>query len=101
MANGIKLPPVIIFKLAKIPWREFSDDIIIYANPKGWMNEDKMVWWIENIWTKCARQRSNLKSLLILDSFTVKDGQPVLELLVFSVLRLKRLDWKDQKDHSL
>src|SRR3989442_364975 len=36
----------------------------------GNMNEKEMIWWTENIWTKCSQQGSNPKSLLILDSFT-------------------------------
>ena len=49
MADGTKLPPIIIFKLVNIPREEFSDDIIVCANPKGWMNENEMFWWVENI----------------------------------------------------
>ena len=70
MADGIKLPPVIIFKLKKIPREEFPDSVIIRANPKGWMNESEMLWWVENIWSKRSRRGSNPKSLLVLDSFT-------------------------------
>ena len=44
MANGTKLPPVIIFKLVNVPREEFSDGIIVRANPKGWMNENKISW---------------------------------------------------------
>src|SRR6266496_4380022 len=70
IADGTKLPPVIIFKLVNIPRKEFPDGVIIRANPKGWMNEDEMGWWIENIWMQHARQGSNPRSLLVLDSFT-------------------------------
>jgi transposase-like protein len=70
MADGTKLPPVIIFKLVKIPRGEFPDGVIIRANPKGWMNEDEMIWWIENVWTQRARRGVNPRSLLVLDSFT-------------------------------
>ena len=50
LADGTKLPPV-IFKLINIPREEFSDRVIIRANAKGWINENKMSWWIENVWT--------------------------------------------------
>jgi len=33
------------------------------------MNENKMLYWIENVWTKCARL-SNSQLLLVLDSFS-------------------------------
>ncbi|GBB94127.1 hypothetical protein RclHR1_00230005 [Rhizophagus clarus] len=35
MANGEKLPPVIIFKLVNVPREDFPDGVIIRANPKG------------------------------------------------------------------
>ena len=43
---------------------------------KGWVNETKMLWWIENIWTK-RRPLSNLRSLLILNSFCAHLVDPV------------------------
>jgi transposase-like protein len=70
LADGTKLPPVIIFKLKKIPREEFPEGVVIRANSQGWMNEEEMIWWIENIWTKRSQRGSNPKSLLILDSFT-------------------------------
>ncbi|GBB93285.1 hypothetical protein RclHR1_21420002 [Rhizophagus clarus] len=42
MADGIKLPPVIIFKLKNIPREVFPDDVIICTNSEGWMNESEM-----------------------------------------------------------
>ena len=77
MADGTKLPPVIIFKLVNIPREEFSDGVIIRANPKGWMNKDEMGWWIENIWMQRARQGSNPRSLLVLDSFSAHKTDPI------------------------
>ncbi|EXX73263.1 hypothetical protein RIR_jg12104.t1 [Rhizophagus irregularis DAOM 181602=DAOM 197198] len=71
MANGEKLPPVIIFNLVNIPREDFPDGVIVRANPNGWMNEEEMTWWIENIWTQRAKQGSNPRSLLVLDSFSV------------------------------
>jgi len=49
LANGTKLPLVIIFKLKKISREEFPEGIVIRANSEGWMNEEEMIWWIENI----------------------------------------------------
>ena len=54
LADGMKLPPVIIFKLVNVPREEFPDGVIIRANAKGWMNEDEMSWWVENVWTQRA-----------------------------------------------
>ena len=51
LADGTKLPLVIIFKLVNVPREEFFDGVIIRANAKGWINKDKMSWWVENVWT--------------------------------------------------
>lgn len=69
MADGTKLPPLIIFKLKNIPRGNFSPEVIIRANQTGWMNENEMLFWIENVWTKRERF-SNPNSLLVLDSFS-------------------------------
>ena len=52
MADGSKLPPVIIFKLKNIPRGTFPDGIFVRANEKGWVNENEMIWWVENVWSK-------------------------------------------------
>ncbi len=44
IANGIKLPPFIIFKLKKVSWGNFSQEVIVQANPTGWMNENEMLY---------------------------------------------------------
>jgi len=69
MADGTKLPPLIIFKLKKIPKGNFPSGVIVRANPTGWMNENEMLYWIENVWIKRVRL-SNPQSLLVLDSFS-------------------------------
>ncbi|CAG8827587.1 19079_t:CDS:2, partial [Dentiscutata erythropus] len=43
MANGVKLPPVIVFKLVNVPWQEFPSGVIIRTNPAGYMNSDEMI----------------------------------------------------------
>ena len=70
LADRTKLPPVIIFKLVNVPREEFPDGVIIRANAKGWMNEDEMSWWVENVWTQRASRASNPRSLLVLNAFT-------------------------------
>jgi len=63
MADGSKLPPVIIFKLKNIPRGTFPDGIFVRAN--------EMIWWVENVWSKRTNDNSllNPRSLLVLDSF--------------------------------
>src|SRR5256885_7334317 len=67
LADGTKLPPVIIFKLKKIPQEEFPEGVIIHTNSEGWMNENEMLWWVKNVWTKRANRGNNPRSLLVLD----------------------------------
>ena len=70
MADGSKLLPVIIFKLKNKPREEFPNGVFIRTNEKGWVNEEEMIWWIENIWSKrSSDQLLNPRSLLVLDSF--------------------------------
>jgi len=69
MADGTKLPPIIIFKLKNIPRGNFPPEVIIRANQMGWMKENEMLNWIKNIWAKRERF-SNPQSLLVLDSFS-------------------------------
>src|SRR5438105_4021685 len=49
IADGTKLPPLVIFKLKNIPRGNFLPEVIVRANPTGWMNESKMLYWIENV----------------------------------------------------
>jgi DDE superfamily endonuclease/Tc5 transposase DNA-binding domain/CENP-B N-terminal DNA-binding domain len=69
MADGTKLPPIVIFKLKNIPRGNFPSGVIVRANPTGWMNENEMLYWIENVWAKRAERSFSPRSLLVLDSF--------------------------------
>jgi transposase-like protein len=69
MADGSKLPPVVIFKLKNIPRETFPNGIFVRVNAKGWVNEDEMIWWVENVWSRRTVDSSNPSSLLVLDSF--------------------------------
>ena len=69
MANGSKLLPVVIFKLKNIPQETFPNGIFVRVNAKGWVNKNKMIWQIENVWSRRTIDSSNPNSLLVLDSF--------------------------------
>ena len=69
MSDGIKLEPVIIFKLKNIPREIFPDGVKVQVNEKGWVNEVEMLWWIENVWHNRADTNVNPRSLLIFDFF--------------------------------
>lgn len=80
LADGTKLPPVCIFKRKTLPQENFPHNVIVRANEKGWVNENEMLWWIENIWSK--RAPNNPRSLLILDSFRAHLVDPVKQRLL-------------------
>ncbi len=68
MANWTKFPLIMIFKLKKILKGNFLPEVIVCANPIGWINKNEMLYWIENVWIKHAIL-SNPQSLLVLDLF--------------------------------
>ena len=77
MADGTKLPSLIIFKLKKIPCENFLSEVVVQANQTDWMNKQEMMYWIEKIWTKRAPRFLNSQSLLVLDRILwilLKDG---------------------------
>jgi hypothetical protein len=45
IADGSKLPPMVIFKRNTVPKGCNSKDVIISANGKGWMNSEFMKLW--------------------------------------------------------
>ncbi|VDL62964.1 unnamed protein product [Nippostrongylus brasiliensis] len=52
-----------------IPKENFPPEVVVKANPKGWMNEDLMKMWLDEVWNErphCSNDPS--QSLLILDS---------------------------------
>ncbi|GES79463.1 pogo transposable element with KRAB domain isoform X2 [Rhizophagus clarus] len=44
LADGTKFLPLIIFKFKNAPQGNFPPEVIIHANQKGWMNENKMLY---------------------------------------------------------
>ena len=44
IADGTKLPLIVIFKLKKIFKENFSLEVIVRANPTGWMNKNEMLY---------------------------------------------------------
>ncbi|CAG8507144.1 22632_t:CDS:2 [Dentiscutata erythropus] len=65
LADGTKLPPMIIFKLKNVPQLEFPSGVVIRANESGWMNEMQMSFWIDKIWQNHTPSSENPRSLLI------------------------------------
>lgn len=53
LANGSKLPPLVIFKRKTLPKNmKFPAGVIVSAHVKGWMDESGTVEWLEKVWNK-------------------------------------------------
>ncbi|KAF4083566.1 hypothetical protein AMELA_G00143600 [Ameiurus melas] len=50
--NGQKLPPMVIFKRKTLPKEKFPARVILKANQKGWMDEEKMREWLREVYVK-------------------------------------------------
>lgn len=70
LANGTRLPPVIIFKRKTLPKRaKFPSGVIVWAHPKGWMDEQGTLEWLDKVWNKRPGALLKKRSMLVWDSF--------------------------------
>jgi hypothetical protein len=68
-ADGGKLPPLVIFKRKTFPRKEiFPTGIIVKVNPKGWVDSNIMLEWIDEVWRRRPHSFFTSASLLIVDS---------------------------------
>ncbi|GFV35830.1 pogo transposable element with KRAB domain [Trichonephila clavipes] len=67
-ANGLKSPPMLIFKRKTLPKENFPKCVEIRANENGWMNEQIMLSWLQTIWRKRKNSFFRPKAFLIMDS---------------------------------
>ena len=52
MADGTKLPPMIIYKRGTRPGGDFPKGVKLHWNAKGWVDEEACKLWVKAIWTK-------------------------------------------------
>lgn len=45
-SNRLKLPPVVIFKRKMLLKEVFPAGVVVKANQKGWVDEEKMEEWL-------------------------------------------------------
>ncbi|KAK3549935.1 hypothetical protein QTP86_016788 [Hemibagrus guttatus] len=50
--NGQKLLPMVIFKRKTLPKEKFPAGVIVKANQKGWVDEEKMREWLREVYVK-------------------------------------------------
>ena len=70
LADGTKLPPIVIFKGKQMP-KNLPSGIIVMMHPKGWMDEFGMKTWFNKVWKKRpgGNEINKRKSFLVMDSF--------------------------------
>jgi len=70
LADGTKLPPIVIFKGKRVP-NNLPSEIIVLMHPKGWMDESGMKVWFDKVWKKRPGGNgvNQKRALLVMDSF--------------------------------
>ncbi|GFV73540.1 pogo transposable element with KRAB domain [Trichonephila clavipes] len=87
-ANGLKLPPMLIFKRKTPPKENFPKCVEIHANENGWMNEQIMLSWLQTIWRKRKNSFFRPKAFLIMDSMKSHVSENVKNALKFASAKI-------------
>ena len=69
MADGTKLKPMVIFKRKRIPKGEKPSGVLVHCHPKGWMDEEGIVLWLNKVWDRRPQVLLKKKSPLVWDQF--------------------------------
>ena len=70
MADGTKLPHMVIFKRKTMPKENFPPGVVVHVHPKGWMDEEGMLLWLKKVWgRRPGGGLTNERSLLVWDQF--------------------------------
>lgn len=69
MADGGKLPPMVIFKRKTPPKDKFPSGVVIHQHPKGWMDEPGVIKWLSSVWERRNGGLLKKPSLLVWDQF--------------------------------
>uniref|UniRef100_K7FJ66 HTH CENPB-type domain-containing protein n=1 Tax=Pelodiscus sinensis TaxID=13735 RepID=K7FJ66_PELSI len=70
MANGMKLPPYIVFKRKKMPKNViFPNTVHVHVHPKGWIDKALMLDWLQMVWAKQLGGLMRKRSLIVLDAY--------------------------------
>lgn len=80
-ADGAKLPPYIIFKRKTLPKEQFPKGVIVRVQEKGWMDDNLVLDWVENVWCKRPGGLIKKRSLLVLDAFRCHRSEKLKEKL--------------------
>ena len=67
MADRTKLKPMVIFKRKTKPKINFPSGVFVHFHEKGWMDENGVKLWIENVWNRRPSGIREERSLLVWD----------------------------------
>ena len=82
MADGTKLKPMEFFKWKSIPKGEkMPPGELVHCHPKGWMDEDGVVLWLQKVWDMRPGALQKKLSLLVWDQFRAHKTEKVKEKL--------------------
>jgi hypothetical protein len=59
----------LICKRKTLPKEKLPAVVYVHAHPKGWMDEEGMKLWIENVWSRCPGGLLKKPALLVWDQF--------------------------------
>nr|KAF6343017.1 hypothetical protein mPipKuh1_010743 [Pipistrellus kuhlii] len=68
-ADGAKLRPIIIFKRKTMPKIKIPIGVFVHVNEKGWMDEEGVKLWLDNVWSRRPGGLRQERSLLVWDMF--------------------------------
>ena len=78
IANGFKVKPMVIFKRKRIPKGEkIPAGVLVHCHPKGWMDEDGILLWLEKVWNNRPGALMQKKALLVWDQFCAHKTEKV------------------------
>ena len=69
LADGTKLKPMCIFKRKTMPKEKLPSGVLVCVHPKGWMDENLVKKWLDDIWFNRPNSLRQQKSLLVWDMF--------------------------------
>lgn len=60
---------MVIFKRKNMPKENFPSGVLVHVHPKGWMDEDGVILWLNRIWSKVQGSLNPKPALLVWDQF--------------------------------
>ena len=81
LADGTKLKPAVVFKRKTMPKEKFPARVLVYVQPKGWVDDRIMSKWLNDVWFSRPGALLGRRSLLVWDQFRAHLTDKVKNLL--------------------